>query len=108
LKPEFVPDRDRTMTINTFPPAPAEPHPLLSLRLRITAAVAVFTILSASWFVTAEASRQAMHNAQASLAPGVAHVTLTDVVIVGRRDPADSVDAIAATDKSKGCAATTC
>lgn len=75
---------------------PAAPQPLLPVSTRIAAAVAVIALVAVTWLYAGQASRYAVDSTQAVLTPGVLHVTLPRVEIVGHRDTKDRVAAVAA------------
>ena len=74
----------------------AAPQPLLAVPTRVAAAAAVLALVAAAWLYAGQASRYAVDSTQAVLTPGVMHVTLPRVEIVGHRDGADRMAAGAA------------
>ncbi|ROZ79198.1 hypothetical protein [Ramlibacter sp. WS9] len=65
-------------------------QPLVSVRSRVAAALAVVGVMALASLAVQDASHQAVHTAAVSFSNGPAHVTLAPVQIVGRRASLDA------------------
>ncbi len=65
-------------------------QPLVSVPSRIAVALAVAGVMSLALLAAQDASHQAVRTAAESFSGSTAHVTLTPVQVVGRRDSLDA------------------